>query len=215
MRIILFGPPGSGKGTQAANLESNLKIPHLSTGDMLRAAVASESDIGIKAKNIIEKGDLVPDEVVLSIVEQKIEKKDCEKGFILDGFPRTKIQAEGLDSLLSKKSRAINFVIKIEVNEDTIIDRIVGRFSCDNCGTNYHDSLNQPKKKGVCDICSGTKFVRRKDDKLDVIKNRFITYNRDTGPLTPYYEDKGLLYNINGMQDIDKVFEQIKKVVLS
>ena len=214
INIIFFGPPGAGKGTQAKQISKYLNLPHLSTGDILRNKVSQKDSLALKLKEVMSSGKLVSDDILNQIVSERL-LSESEKGFILDGFPRTKIQAEGLDNLLSKQSRAINFVIKIEVNEDTIIDRIVGRFSCDNCGTNYHDSLNQPKKKGVCDICSGTKFVRRKDDKLDVIKNRFITYNRDTGPLTPYYEDKGLLYNINGMQDIDKVFEQIKKVVLS
>ena len=178
MNIILFGPPGSGKGTQAANICDLVKIPHLSTGDMLREAVASTSDVGKKAKEIMEKGDLVSDEIVLSIVRERLAKKDCAQGFILDGFPRTINQATGLESLL-KENQKIKYVLRIKVDEQDIIKRLIER--------------------------------GRSDDKPEIIKNRFKTYNSQTKRLIPFYEERGILLNVNGMQEIQKVFEEIKK----
>ena len=180
MRIILFGPPGCGKGTQATFISEALAIPHLSTGDMLRSAVSSGSEIGLKAKNIMESGGLVSDQIVLSIVEQRIAKDDCEKGFILDGFPRTVNQAEKLDSLLSTNNK-LDYVLRIKVDEEEIIKRLIDR--------------------------------AREDDKPDIIKNRFKTYNSETQPLIPFYEDRKILFNINGMQEIERVWEDIKKVI--
>ena len=180
MRIILFGPPGCGKGTQATFISEALAIPHLSTGDMLRSAVSSGSEIGLKAKNIMESGGLVSDQIVLSIVEQRIAKDDCEKGFILDGFPRTVNQAEKLDLLLSTNNK-LDYVLRIKVDEEEIIKRLIDR--------------------------------AREDDKPDIIKNRFKTYNSETQPLIPFYEDRKILFNINGMQEIEKVSEDIKKVI--
>ena len=180
MRIILFGPPGCGKGTQATFISESLSIPHLSTGDMLRSAVSSGSEIGLKAKNIMESGGLVSDQIVLSIVEERIAKHDCEKGFILDGFPRTVNQAEKLDLLLSINHK-LDYVLRIKVDEEEIIKRLIDR--------------------------------AREDDKPDIIKNRFKTYNLETQPLIPFYEDRKILFNINGMQEIKKVSEDIKKVI--
>ena len=180
MRIILFGPPGCGKGTQATFISESLSIPHLSTGDMLRSAVSSGSEIGLKAKNIMESGGLVSDEIVLSIVEERIAKNDCEKGFILDGFPRTVNQAEKLDLLLSTNNK-LDYVLRIKVDEEEIIKRLIDR--------------------------------AREDDKPDIIKNRFKTYNLETQPLIPFYEERKILFNINGMQEIEKVSEDIKKVI--
>ena len=180
MRIILFGPPGCGKGTQASFISESLSIPHLSTGDMLRSAVSSGSEIGLKAKKIMENGGLVSDEIVLSIVEQRIAKYDCEKGFILDGFPRTVNQAEKLDLLLSTKHK-LDCVLRIKVDEEEIIKRLIDR--------------------------------AREDDKPETIKNRFKMYNSETQPLIPFYEEKKILFNINGMQKIEKVSEDIKKVI--
>ena len=180
MRIILFGPPGCGKGTQATFISEALAIPHLSTGDMLRSAVSSGSEIGLKAKNIMESGGLVSDQIVLSIVEQRIAKDDCEKGFILDGFPRTVNQAEKLDSLLSTNNK-LDYVLRIKVDEEEIIKRLIDR--------------------------------SREDDKPDIIKNRFKTYNSETQPLIPFYEERKILFNVNGMQEIEKVSEDIKKVI--
>ena len=180
MRIILFGPPGCGKGTQATFISEALAIPHLSTGDMLRSAVSSGSEVGLKAKNIMESGGLVSDQIVLSIVEQRIAKDDCEKGFILDGFPRTVNQAEKLDSLLSTNNK-LDYVLRIKVDEEEIIKRLIDR--------------------------------AREDDKPDIIKNRFKTYNSETQPLIPFYEDRKILFNINGMQEIERVSEDIKKVI--
>ena len=180
MRIILFGPPGCGKGTQATFISETLSIPHLSTGDMLRSAVSSGSDIGLKAKNIMESGGLVSDQIVLSIVEERIAKDDCEKGFILDGFPRTVNQAEKLDLLLSTNNK-LDYVLRIKVDEEEIIKRLIDR--------------------------------AREDDKPDIIKNRFKTYNSETEPLIPFYEERKILFNIDGMQEIEKVSEDIKKVI--
>ena len=180
MRIILFGPPGCGKGTQATFISESLSIPHLSTGDMLRSAVSSGSEIGLKAKNIMESGGLVSDEIVLSIVEERIAKHDCENGFILDGFPRTVNQAEKLDLLLSTNNK-LDFVLRIKVDEEEIIKRLIDR--------------------------------AREDDKPDIIKNRFKTYNSETQPLIPFYEERKILFNIDGMQEIEKVSEDIKKVI--
>ena len=180
MRIILFGPPGCGKGTQATFISDSLAIPHLSTGDMLRSAVGSGSEIGMKAKNIMERGGLVSDEIVLSIVEERIAKNDCENGFILDGFPRTVNQAEKLDLLLSN-SHKLDCVLRIKVDEDEIIKRLIDR--------------------------------AREDDKPEIIKNRFKTYNSETQPLIPFYEERKILFNINGMQEIEEVSEDIKKVI--
>ena len=180
MRIILFGPPGCGKGTQATFISESLSIPHLSTGDMLRSAVSSGSEIGLKAKNIMESGGLVSDQIVLSIVEQRIAKDDCEKGFILDGFPRTVNQADKLDTLLSTNNK-LDYVLRIKVDEEEIIKRLIDR--------------------------------AREDDKPDIIKNRFKTYNLETQPLIPFYEERKILFNIDGMQEIEKVSEDIKKVI--
>ena len=180
MHIILFGAPGSGKGTQAINICESLKIPHLSTGDMLRQAVASETEVGKKAKEIMESGGLVSDDIVLSIVEERIALKDCSKGFVLDGFPRTINQALGLESLL-KNSQKIQYVLRIKVNEEAIIKRLIER--------------------------------GRSDDKPDIIKNRFESYNSQTQPLIPFYEERKILFSIDGMQEIEKVFEDIKKVI--
>ena len=180
MRIILFGPPGCGKGTQATFISESLSIPHLSTGDMLRSAVSSGSEIGLKAKNIMESGGLVSDQIVLSIVEERIAKEDCEKGFILDGFPRTVNQAEKLDLLLSTNNK-LDYVLRIKVDEEEIIKRLIDR--------------------------------AREDDKPDIIKNRFKTYNSETQPLIPFYEERKILFNIDGMQEIEKVSEDIKKVI--
>ena len=180
MRIILFGPPGCGKGTQAIFISESFSIPHLSTGDMLRSAVSSGSEIGLKAKNIMESGGLVSDQIVLSIVEERIAKDDCKKGFILDGFPRTVNQAEKLDLLLSTNNK-LDYVLRIEVDEEEIIKRLIDR--------------------------------AREDDKPDIIKNRFKTYNLETQPLIPFYEERKILFNIDGMQEIEKVSEDIKKVI--
>ena len=180
MRIILFGPPGCGKGTQAIFISESFSIPHLSTGDMLRSAVSSGSEIGLKAKNIMERGGLVSDQIVLSIVEERIAKDDCKKGFILDGFPRTVNQAEKLDLLLSTNNK-LDYVLRIKVDEEEIIKRLIDR--------------------------------AREDDKPDIIKNRFKTYNSETQPLIPFYEERKILFNIDGMQEIEKVSEDIKKVI--
>ena len=213
MQIILFGPPGSGKGTQAEKLSKFFELVHLSTGDILRAAVLAKTYIGMKVKKIMEEGTLVPDEVVLSIVKNRIMENDCKKGFLLDGFPRTLIQAKALDSILELENRNINSVIEIQVDKETVVERIIGRFSCKSCGSNYHEKLNPTKKSGICDSCGSTDFIKRKDDSKEVVENRFRSYNKDTGALIPYYSEKNLLYKINGMNSIEKVNEEIKNAL--
>ncbi|MDC0651773.1 adenylate kinase [Alphaproteobacteria bacterium] len=211
MQIILFGPPGSGKGTQAEKLSKLLKLEHLSTGDILRSAVSAKTTIGMQAKKIMEEGKLVSDEIVLSIVNSRILENDCKRGFILDGFPRTLVQAKALDSTLELENRKIDNVVEIQVDEETVVERIIGRFSCKNCGSNYHEKLKPTKKNGICDTCGATEFTIRKDDSKDIVENRFKSYNEDTGPLIPYYKKKNLLCEINGMNSIEKVYEDIKK----
>ncbi len=211
MQIILFGPPGSGKGTQAEKLSKLLNLEHLSTGDILRSAVSAKTTIGMQAKKIMEEGKLVSDEIVLSIVNSRILENDCKSGFILDGFPRTLVQAKALDSTLELENRKIDNVVEIQVDEETVVERIIGRFSCKNCGSNYHEKLKPTKKNGICDTCGATEFTRRKDDSKDIVENRFKSYNEDTGPLIPYYKKKSLLCEINGMNSIEKVYEDIKK----
>ena len=213
MQIILFGPPGSGKGTQATKISDGLSIPHLSTGDILRTAVSSKTPIGLKAKAIMERGQLVSDEIVLSIVKQRISETDCKKGFILDGFPRTLFQAKALDEILYLNKKNIDFVIEIAVDQETVIKRIIGRFSCISCGENYHDIFKPTKREKVCDVCGSSDFSRRKDDSREVVEKRFKSYNNDTEPLIPYYKEKNILHKVNGMNAIEKVLEDIKKVI--
>ena len=215
MNIILFGAPGCGKGTQAKKLSKIFNIPHLSTGDMLREAVISETDIGVKAKNIMEEGKLVPDDVVLEIVKERVSKRDCDNSFILDGFPRTLPQAEGLDLLLKDSNKKIDIVIDIVVDEASIIERISGRFTCDNCGMGFHDKFKKPKVSGVCDECGSEKFSRRKDDNYETVKMRFDTYNQETKPLLPFYKEKEILFKIDGMNNIEEVFNELKKLISS
>ena len=215
MNIILFGAPGCGKGTQAKKLSKMFNIPHLSTGDMLREAVISETDIGLKAKNIMEEGKLVPDDVVLEIVKERVSQGDCNNSFILDGFPRTIPQAEGLDLLLKDSNKKIDIVIDITVDEASIIERITGRFSCDNCGMGFHEKFKKPKISGVCDECGSEKFSRRKDDNYETVKKRFDTYNQETAPLLPFYKEKNILLKIDGMNNIEEVFNELKKLISS
>ena len=213
MRLILFGPPGCGKGTQAQILCHDFQIAHLSTGDMLREAVSIGSKIGLEAKKIMEQGGLVPDEVVISIISERIERQDCDLGFVLDGFPRTLLQAEALDKLLVGKELGINCVIEIHVKDELLIERISGRFSCSQCGEGYHDRFKQVKRAGVCDFCGSTEFSRRKDDNERTIRERLGNYYAQTSPVLPYYENKNLLFSVDGMVEIDGVTTAIRGVV--
>lgn len=210
MNLILLGPPGAGKGTQARMLGDARKLVQLSTGDMLRAAVAADTKVGRQAKETMEAGKLVSDDIVIGIISERIEEPDCLTGFILDGFPRTVAQAEALDELLEQKQKKIDAVIEIRVDDERLIKRITGRFTCDNCGEGYHDEFRRPKQDGICDKCGGTKFSRRKDDNEETVRSRLTAYHTQTVPLVGYYGDSGRLKSVDGMLEIDSVLKQIE-----
>ena len=201
MNIILLGPPGAGKGTQAQGLCSGAGLPHLSTGDMLRAAAAAGTPVGLSAKKIMDKGELVPDDVLIEMIRERIANEDCGTGFLLDGFPRTLAQAKSLDHLLEKQHRRIDMVIEIQVDEAALIDRISGRFTCVSCGASYHDHFNRPAAPDTCDRCGSQKFMRRADDNATTIRARLAAYRAQTAPLVPYYEGKGIVKSVYGMDD--------------
>lgn len=213
MNLILFGPPGAGKGTQADLLQKKRGIAKLSTGDMLRAAVASGSDIGMQAKDIMAKGQLLPDDIMIKLIHQRIQEQDCRHGFILDGFPRTVAQAEALDVMLSGLDKHLDYVIELRVDDQKLIERITGRYSCEKCGAGYHDLFKKPRTDGVCDECGWTHFTRRNDDKAETVTKRLEAYNRQTAPLLPYYQGKGALVTVDGMADIEQVEAQIDQVI--
>lgn len=213
MNLILFGPPGAGKGTQADYLAKDYGYAKLSTGDMLRAAVASGSELGKKAQSIMAAGQLVPDEVMINLIRDRIQQPDCAKGFILDGFPRTEAQAKALDEMLDSVKKSLNHVIELKVDDQKLVERIVGRFSCSKCGAGYHDTFKTPYVAGVCDECGTTSFTRREDDKADTVTKRLESYHRQTAPLLPYYAKAGVLTTIDGMADINDVTRQIEKVI--
>ncbi len=213
MNLILLGPPGAGKGTQARRLEEGRGLVQLSTGDMLRAAVETGSDIGRRAKDVMERGELVSDDIVVAIISERIARPDCAKGFILDGFPRTTAQAEALDAMLGDRGLHLDRVVEMKVDDEELVGRITGRFSCAICGAGYHDRLNQPKVAGVCDSCGGTEFERRADDNEEAMRLRLTAYNTQTAPLLPYYQGKGVLRDVDGMADIDEVTRQIEAVL--
>lgn len=213
MKLILIGPPGSGKGTQAMRLERQRGIKQLSTGDMLRAAVSSGSDLGHQVKEIMDAGKLVPDDIMVTMIAERIEQPDCEDGFLLDGFPRTIAQAEALDQMLAGKSTELDRVIEIRVNQDALIERVSGRFTCAKCGEGYHDTFKRPQVEGVCDICGSTEFKCRADDNPDAMKNRLDAFHAQTEPLLPYYAQQGKLATVDGMESIDEVAEKIDMVL--
>lgn len=212
MNIILIGPPGSGKGTQAKLLEEKHDLKQLSSGDMLRAAVAEGSEIGKKAKAYMEAGELVPDELVVEIVTDQIEKADG-KGFILDGFPRNVHQAEVLDKMLQKNGRQIDRVPVIEVDDDLLVERVAGRFTCANCGEGYHDKFKRPETEGVCDKCGSTEFIRRPDDNAETVRNRLDVYNEQTKPLIDYYNEQGKVRLVDGDQSIAEVTQALERAI--
>jgi adenylate kinase len=213
INLILLGPPGGGKGTQSKKLQNDFGYVQLSTGDMLRAAVASGSDIGLKAKELMNAGKLVSDEIVLGLIAEQFDGPSSKNGFILDGFPRTLQQAKSLDILLESKKLSLDSVIEIRVPDALIIDRIDGRYSCDRCGTGYHDRHHQPKIEGRCDICLGGDFIRRPDDNAATVKSRLDVYHEQTAPLLPFYQEKGLLSSIDGTNSIDSVYDKLKKIL--
>ena len=213
MNLILLGPPGAGKGTQAKILEEKLGYKQLSTGDMLRAAIAAGTDIGLKAKVIMDRGDLVSDDVIIGIVSDRLDKPDVKKGVVFDGFPRTPAQAEALDKILASKGQKLNAVIEMRVDDEALVKRIAGRYTCAKCGQGYHDDFAKPKVAGVCDVCGGTEFIRRPDDNEKTVRDRLDVYNRQTAPLVAYYRQKGNLHVIDGMADIAVVTQAMVGVL--
>ena len=212
MRLIIMGPPGAGKGTQAALIKKEFNIPHISTGDMFREAIASSTSLGIEAKKYIDQGKLVPDEVTIGLVRERLSKKDCENGFLLDGFPRTIAQAQALNEILKDLHIKLDAVINIDVDLDALVDRIVGRRVCENCGAGYHITNLKPKKEGICDVCGG-KLIQRKDDTRETVVTRLDVYTNQTKPLLAFYNDLKLVKNVDGMGDIDAIFSNIKSTL--
>lgn len=209
MRLILLGPPGAGKGTQAVRIQQAFHIVQLSTGDMLRAEVASGSELGNKAKAIMDAGKLVSDDVMVALIQNRITKSDCIQGFILDGFPRTIAQAEALDRMLSSIQKPLDVVIEMQVDDAVLVERISGRYTCASCSEGYNDKSKPVKQEGVCDRCGGSRFIRRADDNAQTVAARLVAYHAQTRPLIPYYLEKGLLRTIDGMRDMDDVTESI------
>lgn len=213
MNIILLGPPGAGKGTQASRLQEERGMVQLSTGDMLRAAVKDGTPVGLKAKAVMEAGELVSDEIVSGIIGEALDKLPAETGVIFDGYPRTAAQAESLDEILTGRGRKLDHVIELAVDEDALVERITGRFTCGTCGAGYHDTFKQPKVAGTCDHCSSTEFKRRPDDNEETVRTRMAEYRAKTAPILPIYEARGLLERVDGMADIDVVNTSIEAIL--
>ena len=212
MNIILFGPPGAGKGTQAKKLVDFYGIPQISTGDILRANVREGTELGLAAKAYMDKGELVPDDVLIGIIKNRLTEQDCIKGFILDGYPRTVPQADALAVILDEIEKPIDVVLNLEVPDEELIRRISGRLICSKCGASYNRTFNPPKKEGICDICEGEVF-QRADDKEDAVQNRLSVYKKQTQPLIAYYAKQGILVTLDGTKDMRKVFKDIKAVL--
>lgn len=213
MNIILMGLPGAGKGTQAEKIIATYGIPHISTGDMFRAAMQQETELGLKAKSYMDKGELVPDEVTNGIVKERLAQPDTQKGFLLDGFPRTQAQAEALDVILSELGKKIDAVISIEVNPSVLMDRLTGRIICRSCGATYHKIFNPPTVENTCDRCGGHEFYQRDDDKPETVENRIQINLEQSKPILEYYNQQGLLRNVDGESDIDEIFATIQKIM--
>ncbi|MDM5318359.1 adenylate kinase [Fictibacillus sp. b24] len=212
MYLVLMGLPGAGKGTQAERIVEKYGIPHISTGDMFRAAIKEETPLGLEAKSYMDAGNLVPDEVTIGIVRDRLSKKDCEKGFLLDGFPRTVAQAEALEEITTELGRTIDYVLNISVDSDQLMQRLTGRRICQTCGSTYHVIFNPPKVEGVCDKDGGT-LIQRQDDNEETVRNRLDVNMKQAKPLLDFYGEKGYLKNVNGDQDIDKVFQDIDQLI--
>lgn len=212
MNILFMGPPGAGKGTQAENIVNEFGIPHISTGDAFRLAIKQGTPIGIKAKEFMDQGLLVPDDVTIGIVEERLQQSDCEKGFLLDGFPRTLSQAEALDDILARLNTGLDHVINLKVDREKLLARLTGRRICKNCGSTYHVIFNPPKQEGICDKCGG-ELYQRSDDNEESVGIRLDEYINKTAPLLTFYENKGLLRQIDGDQEIDVVSSQITSIL--
>ena len=213
MNLILFGPPGAGKGTQAQFIMDRYNVVQLSTGDMLRAAVAAGTELGKKAKAIMDAGELVADDLIIGIIGDRIGEPDCANGFILDGFPRTTVQAEALDKLLAENGQKVNAAISLEVEDAEMVTRIAGRYTCAMCGEGYHDQYKQPKVDGVCDKCGSTEFSRRADDNAETVASRLEAYHEQTAPLIDYYKDRGVLRKLDAMGQIDQIARGLESIV--
>ena len=213
MNLVLLGPPGSGKGTQAKRLQMSHHILQLSTGDMLRAEVATGTERGVRTKETIEGGHLVADALIIEMISERIRGEDAHRGFVLDGFPRTIPQAGALDEMLTREGMCLDRVIVIELDDDAIVERIVGRFTCDSCGAGYHEKFKKSEHEGVCDVCGGTRFSRRADDLPETARARIEHYHALTEPIIAHYEAKGVLSRVNGMADLDDVTRQLAEVL--
>jgi adenylate kinase len=213
MNIILLGPPGSGKGTQAKRIEQTHGIIQLSTGDMLRATTGSDTEFGRRVKAIMDSGQLVPDDIIVEMIDRRIVQPDCSRGLILDGFPRNVAQAKALDAMLAEHGLRLDHVILLDVDEAVLVDRLSGRFSCNQCGASYHDRYNRPSQHGICDGCGSTEFTRRADDRPEAVKARFEVYRKQTAPILPYYRDRGILRRVDGMAEIDAVTREIDRIL--
>ncbi len=213
MNIMLLGPPGAGKGTHATRLVDDRGMKQLSTGDMLRAAVKAETPVGLQAKAVMESGGLVSDEIVSGIIGEALDALDAGTGVIFDGYPRTEAQALSLDDLLAGRGRTLDHVIELEVDEDALVERITGRFTCAKCGEGYHDRFKLPAKEGVCDKCGSTEFKRRADDNEETVRTRMAEYRAKTAPILPIYEARGLVSRVDGMADMDDVTKAIAAIL--
>lgn len=213
MNLVLMGLPGAGKGTQAERIVDAYQIPHISTGDMFRAAMANETALGLEAKAYMDKGELVPDKVTNGIVKERLAEPDTDKGFLLDGFPRTLDQAKALDQMLKELGKKLDAVVEIHVPSEILVERLAGRYMCRSCGATYHKIFNPTKVEGTCDRCGGHEFYQREDDKPETVKNRLAVNIKSSEPILSYYKDQGLLQSIDGDRDIDAVFADVQKII--